>query len=256
MKFEIDIIALFVKKYFFLIIVLFREMRYTHLFFDLDHTLWDFERNSSESLTEIYHSSSLMEHGVTSMELFIQSFLRINTKLWDDFDRGTLHHTYIRENRFRMVFAELGLECPSNHVEIGECYLNILPTKKHLLEGAMDILTYTESKGYKMHIVTNGFNEIQAKKIASSGIGRFFENVITFENANAKKPDPGIFEFALKCADASVDECIMIGDNWVADIMGAQQYGLDTVYYNPAGLKFDQHPTYDIRRLEELMLIL
>jgi len=256
MKFAIDIIVFFVKKYVFLIIELFREMKYKHLFFDLDHTLWDFERNSSESLTEIYHNSSLIEHGVNSMELFIQSFLRINTKLWNDFDSGNLHHSYIRENRFRMVFAELGLECPPNHFEIGETYLNTLPTKKHLLDGALDVLGYAKSKGYQMHVVTNGFNEIQAKKIASSGISHFFENVITFENANSKKPDPGIFEFALKSADATVEECIMIGDNWVADIMGAQQYGLDTVYYNPAGLKFDQNPTYDIRRLEELMLIL
>jgi len=231
-------------------------MKYNHLFFDLDHTLWDFERNSSESLTEIYHNSSLVEHGVLSMDLFIQSFLRINTKLWNDFDSGKLHHGFIRENRFRMVFDELGVVCPPNHAEIGESYLNTLPTKKHLLEGAIDVLNYATSRGYKMHVVTNGFNEIQAKKIASSEISHFFENVITFENANSKKPDPGIFEYALKSAKASREECIMIGDNWVADIMGAKQYGLDTVYYNPAGLKFDEDPTYDIRHLEELKLIL
>lgn len=231
-------------------------MKYKHLFFDLDHTLWDFERNSSESLEEIYHNLALTEHGVTSISTFIQSFLRINTELWEAFDQGKLHHTYIRENRFRMVFADLGLECPPNHVEIGEVYLNALPTKKHLLEGALDVLNYARSAGYVMHIVTNGFNEIQAKKIASSEISHFFNNIITFENANAKKPDPGIFAFALETANASKEECIMIGDNWVADIMGAKQFGLDTVYYNPAGLIFDEKPTYDIKRLEELFLIL
>lgn len=231
-------------------------MKYKHLFFDLDHTLWDFERNSSESLTEIYHSSSLNDHGIGSMELFIQSFLRVNTRLWEDFDSGKFHHSYIRENRFKMVFEELGVECPPHHVEIGETYLNTLPTKKHLLEGALDALTYANSAGYKMHIVTNGFNEIQARKITSSGISHFFENVITFENANAKKPDPAIFAYALQMADASAKECIMIGDNWIADIMGAKQFGMDTIYYNPAGLKFDDKPTYDIRRLEELILIL
>jgi len=231
-------------------------MKYKHLFFDLDHTLWDFERNSSESLTEIYHNSSLTSHGVHSIELFIKSFLQINTKLWDDFDKGKLHHGYIRENRFKMVFAELGVACPPNHIEIGESYLNTLPTKKHLLEGALDALNYARSAGYNMHIVTNGFNEIQAKKISSSGIAHFFDNIITFENANSKKPDPGIFAYALEMANAVTEECIMIGDNWTADIMGAQQFGLDTIYYNPAGLKFDQKPTYDIQRLEELMLIL
>jgi putative hydrolase of the HAD superfamily len=107
-----------------------------------------------------------------------------------------------------------------------------------------------------MHIITNGFNEIQARKIASSEIGHFFENIITFETANAKKPDPKIFAYALETARAVPSESIMIGDNWIADIMGAKQFGIDTVYYNPAGLTFDESPTYDIRRLEELMLIL
>jgi YjjG family noncanonical pyrimidine nucleotidase len=231
-------------------------MKYKHLFFDLDHTLWDFERNSSESLEEIYTNMSLMSHGVTSMEEFISSFLRINTRLWNDFDQGKLQHSYIRENRFRMVFNELGLECPANHAEIGECYLNALPNKKHLLQGALETLGYAQQAGYHLHIVTNGFTEIQARKMASSGISHFFRNVITFENAKAKKPDPGIFEYALKAAEATTEECLMIGDNWVADIMGAQKLGIDTVYYNPAGLKFDQDPTYDIRRLQELTYIL
>ncbi|MEO6281772.1 MAG: YjjG family noncanonical pyrimidine nucleotidase [Dyadobacter sp.] len=231
-------------------------MKYKHLFFDLDHTLWDFERNSSESLTEVFHQMALSDHGVSSLDAFVQSFLKINTALWDAFDRGKLHHTYIRENRFKMVFEELGTECPPNHTEIGEFYLNSLPTKKHLLAGALNLLNHTSSAGYGMHIITNGFNEIQAKKIASSEIGHFFEHIITFENANAKKPDRRIFEFALETANATPQDSLMIGDNWIADVMGAKQAGMDTVYYNPAGLQFDESPTYDIRRLEELMLIL
>ncbi|WAC10710.1 YjjG family noncanonical pyrimidine nucleotidase [Dyadobacter pollutisoli] len=231
-------------------------MKYKHLFFDLDHTLWDFERNSSESLTEVFHQMALSEYGVSSLDAFVQSFLKINTALWDAFDSGKLHHTYIRENRFKMVFEELGAECPPNHTEIGELYLNSLPTKKHLLEGALNLLDYTSSAGYGMHIITNGFNEIQARKIASSQIGHFFENIITFETANAKKPDRRIFEFALETAKTTPEESLMIGDNWIADVMGAKQVGMDTVYYNPAGLKFDESPTYDIRRLEELMIIL
>jgi len=231
-------------------------MKYKHLFFDLDYTLWDFERNSSESLMDIFQNNLLKEHAILSLESFIQCFLRINTQLWEEFDKGKLHHSYIRENRFLMVFQELGVALPDNHLEIGELYLNTLPDKKHLLEGALDTLNYAKSAGYQMHIVTNGFTEIQARKLASSGISHFFENVITFENANARKPDPGIFAFALESARAAKDESIMIGDNWIADVLGAKQFGIDTVYYNPAGLKFDQDPTYDIRRLEELRAIL
>lgn len=231
-------------------------MKYKHLFFDLDHTLWDFERNSSESLDDIFHQLSLADHGVYSKQRFIESFIKINTQLWDDFDHGRIHHSYIRENRFLMVFDSLGVPCPENHLEIGELYLNTLPNKKHLLQGALETLNYLKQIGYQLHIVTNGFTEIQARKISSSGISHFFENVVTFENANAKKPDPDIFAYALQQAAASKDECIMIGDNWVADIMGASQFGLDTVYYNPSGLKFDQNPTYDIRMLAELKTIL
>ncbi len=190
------------------------------------------------------------------MEDFIQCFLKVNLSLWDMFDRGQIHHTYIRQNRFRLVFEDLGIQCPENHEEIGELYLNTLPDKKHLLEGALDLLNYAVATGYRMHIITNGFNEIQARKLAGSQIGHFFENVITFETASAKKPDPKIFEFALNAAQASPEECIMVGDNWIADIMGAKQIGIDTVYLNPAGLQFDEKPTYDIRRLEELLLIL
>jgi len=230
-------------------------MKYKHLFFDLDHTLWDFEKNSSESLEEIFYNSDLTSHGVSSLENFITSFLRINTELWDAFDRGKLHHSYIRENRFKMVFDELGVVCPENHVEIGEIYLQTLPSKKHLLEGALDLLDYVSAKGYQLHIITNGFNEIQARKIASSGISHYFQNIVTFENANAKKPDPKIFAYALQVSKASPDESIMIGDNWIADILGAKQFGIDTVYVNPAGLKFDEDPTFDIRRLEELKVI-
>ena len=231
-------------------------MKYKHLFFDLDHTLWDFERNSSESLEEIYHRFSLANYGVNSIGQFTKSFLRINTELWNAFDQGTLHHSYIRENRFRMVFAELGISCPDIHEEIGELYLSTLPDKKHLLAGALDVLNYTKSVGYRMHIVSNGFSDIQAKKIASSQISQFFENVITFESANSKKPDPGIFAYAVEVTNSTKEECIMIGDNWVADIMGAKQFGLDTIYYNPAGLIFEEKPTFDIRHLDELKSIL
>ena len=230
--------------------------KYKHLFFDLDHTLWDFDRNSAESLEEIFTNFSLELLGLANSKLFVKTFLKINTSLWDSFDRGQIHHTYIRENRFKMVFQELNITCPPHHLEIGESYLQYLPKKNHLLEGALELLQYVSERGYGINIITNGFNEIQAQKIASSGIGHFFRHVITFETANAKKPDPKIFEYAMELAGASNEDSIMIGDNWVADILGAKKAGMDTVYYNPAGLRFDETPTHDIRKLEELKLIL
>ena len=231
-------------------------MKYKHIFFDLDHTLWDFEKNSTESLDEIYYNWSLEKHGIASAVRFIDTFKRINSGLWAAFDLGHVPHAYIRENRFRLVFEELGIECPDNHLHLNEVYLQILPTKKYLLDGAMNVLEYLSNKGYVMHIITNGFTEVQSRKIAASGIGHFFVNVVTNEIANAKKPDPKIFEYALAAANASKESSIMIGDNWVADIEGARKAGIDAVYYNPANLQFEEKPDYNIQHLNELMHIL
>lgn len=231
-------------------------MSYKNIFFDLDHTLWDFERNSSESLSEVFQEAQLHQYGVHSEEDFVQSFLKINTKLWDQFDRGLIPHTYIRENRFKLVFHELGATLPPHENEIGEKYLQALPTKKHLLNGALDILDYLANKGYNLHIITNGFNDVQNKKIQNAGIAHYFSNVVTFETANAKKPDPIIYEYAIEMTKTPRSQCLMIGDNWVADILGAKQVGLDTVYYNPANLQFEDTPTFDIQHLTDLKRIL
>lgn len=229
---------------------------YKHLFFDLDHTLWDFERNSSESLTEIYHGFELINHGVSTLGDFVKTFLEINTQLWADFDQGRLAHGFIREHRFRLVFEALGLKNLAIGHDMGEEYLRLLPQKSHLLDGAVDLLDYCANQNYQLHIVTNGFDSIQASKMESSGIHHYFENVVTNEKAGAKKPEARIFEYALQAANAQPQESLMVGDNWEADIMGALRFGLDAAFYNPKKLAFETTPTYDVQHLEELKLIL
>ena len=231
-------------------------MAYQHLFFDLDHTLWDFERNSAESLAEIYENFGLSNHGVASATVFAQNFSKINLGLWNDFDHGRIAHGYIREHRFRLVFEAIGVEKPTFSEELGEEYLQILPKKAHLLDGAAELLAYLAAKNYPMHIVTNGFDFIQTRKMESSGIAHYFENVVTNEQAGAKKPDPQIFAHALELAKAKPNESIMIGDNWIADVQGALKFGIDAVFYNPKKLIFEQKPTFDIQHLKELKAIL
>lgn len=231
-------------------------MAYQHLFFDLDHTLWDFERNSAESLAEIYDNFQLESHGVASALDFATVFSTINLKLWNDFDRGRIAHGYIREHRFRLVFEAIGVQKPAFSEKLGEEYLEILPQKAHLLDGAAEILAYLAAKNYPMHIVTNGFDSIQARKMVSSGIAHYFENVVTNEQAGAKKPDPQIFAHALGLAKATPNESIMIGDNWIADVQGAIKFGIDAVFYNPKKFVFEEKPTYDIQHLAELKAIL
>lgn len=230
-------------------------MTYKHLFFDLDHTLWDFDRNSTESIAEIYDTFRLTDVGIASADEFSRHFFAINKQLWADYDKNLIGHQYIRENRFPLVFRALGVDESAVKHDLNAEYLRLLPRKPHLLESAREVLEHLKDR-YTMHIITNGFAEIQAVKMDSAEIAHYFTHVITSENANAKKPDPLVFEYALSAAGASVAESLMIGDNYEADILGAKGVGMDTVFYNTAGRLVDDPPTYDIRHWDELMAIL
>lgn len=230
-------------------------MQYRHLFFDLDHTLWDFDRNSAESIAELYDTYRLADVGVASAAEFSRHFVAINRQLWADYDRNVVTHEYIRQHRFPMVFGSLGVDERAVDADLNAEYLRLLPRKPHLLESARDVLDYLKDR-YVMHIITNGFAEIQAVKMDSAEIAHYFTHVITSENANAKKPEPAVFQYALAISGATVGESLMIGDNYEADIRGAQGVGMDTVFYNTAGAVVPNPPTYDIRHWRELMAIL
>ncbi|GAB3897482.1 YjjG family noncanonical pyrimidine nucleotidase [Spirosoma agri] len=228
---------------------------YKHLFFDLDHTLWDFDRNSAESLAELFETFRLADLGIPSAEEFSRHFIAINKQLWVDYDRNLIEHTYIRKHRFPMVFRALGVDESAVHADLNVEYLRLLPRKPHLLESAREVLDHLKGR-YTMHIITNGFADIQSIKMASADIAHYFTHVVTSENANAKKPNPLVFQYAMEISGTTAAESLMIGDNYEADILGAKGVGLDTVFYNPSGLLVDDQPTYDIRHWNELMAIL
>lgn len=228
---------------------------YKHLFFDLDHTLWDFDRNSSESIAEIYDAHQLANLGIDSSDAFAETFITINKQLWRDYDLDLIGHEYIRQHRFPLVFQALGIQDTQCCADLNSDYLRLLPQKAHLTDSAREILDYLHGR-YQLHIITNGFAEIQAVKMASAEIAHFFREVITTQSADAKKPDPRIFEYALTVSGASVSESLMLGDNYEADILGAKAVGLDTVFYNPKGQVVDNPATYAIRHWRDLMAIL
>lgn len=230
-------------------------MKYKHLFFDLDHTLWDFDRNSAESIAEIYETHRLRDRGVVSADVFSEAFIRINRKLWADYDRDLIAHEYIREQRFPLVLNALGVTDTAGCAELNTDYLRLLPQKAHLTESAREILDHLKGR-YRMHIITNGFAEIQAVKMASADIAHYFDHVVTTQSANAKKPDPRIFEYALQASGAAVRESLMLGDNYEADILGANAVGLDTVFYDPNKERVLSPATYTIRHWRELKTIL
>ncbi len=228
---------------------------YKHLFFDLDHTLWDFDRNSAECIAELFDTFRLSDVGIASPEEFSRHFIAINRKLWADYDRNLIEHTYIRQHRFPLVFRSLGVDESAVRADLNAEYLRLLPRKPHLLESAREILDHLHGR-YTMHIITNGFAEIQAVKMDSAEIAHYFTHVITSEKANAKKPDPLVFQYAMDISGTTASESLMIGDNYEADILGAKSVGMDTVFYNPQGAMVTDQPTFDIRHWNELIAIL
>ena len=232
-------------------------MKYKHLFFDLDHTLWDHNTNSKIGLDEVYEKFNLQDLGILSSTKFYLKFNEINHQLWDKYEAGGISQPELRHTRFRLIFTQLGIDNHSFCDEISDTYINISSKKHHLLPNAQETLEYLFPK-YPMHIITNGFDEIQSIKMDAGKISHFFQQVITSQNSGYKKPDSRIFEYALKKIKAVPQECLMIGDSFQSDIVGATRAGIDAVFFNPDQRNQDISikPKYEIQDLRELKGIL
>ncbi len=229
-----------------------RNPKYKHIFFDLDHTIWDFDKNAEETLHELFIIHKLKDIGLDSAELFIETYTRNNHKLWAQYHVGAITKDYLREARFRTTFLELGVE--PNVIPIGfeDEYVKLCPTKTNLFPDAHEVLTYLKSK-YVLHLISNGFKESTEIKIAGSRIGDYFDQVIISENVGVNKPDPAIFQHALDVAGARKEESLMIGDSIEADIRGALGFGMDAIFFNALGVEKPDDVPVEIYGLKELM---
>lgn len=231
-------------------------MKYKHLFFDLDHTLWDFERNSAECLADIYEYFKLESLNINNLEDFHKEFSIVNKHYWSLLESNQITHHELRQRRFRDTFINLGADIDEDFgLEVNEYFLGLLPQKAHLIEGAVEILEYLLPK-YELHIISNGWQDIQVNKMKSSEIHHYFGEIITNELAGTRKPDRRIFDYAVATTKANLAESLMIGDNYEADILGAISANMDTVFYNPDKLPTGQKPTFEILKLVELKEIL
>lgn len=232
-------------------------MAYKHLFFDLDHTLWDFERNSAECLADIYEIFDFKSLNISTLEAFQQEFSIVNKHHWSLLEQNLITHDELRRRRFQETLENLGVKDlkKSFGLEINEYFLELLPKKAHLIEGAVEVLDYLLPK-YELHIISNGWQDIQVNKMKSSEIHHYFGEIITNELAGTRKPDRRIFDYALETTKANLAESLMIGDNYEADILGAISANMDTVFYNPDNIPTGQKPTFDIKKLVELKEIL
>jgi len=225
---------------------------YKCILFDLDHTLWDYETNSREALSELYVQFELKERGILSESDLHKTFYTINNELWDLYDRGVIHRDVIRKDRFHKILTLLGVDDYEMSLRFSDEYLQHSPKKKNLIEGCKETLDYLRPK-YPLVIVTNGFDEIQSTKLASSGIHHYFQDVVTSARAGHKKPAKEIFEFALNENKVEAHETIMIGDNLLTDIAGAKNASIDTVFFNPNRIAHQSSVNFEIETLRALM---
>lgn len=204
--------------------------KYTHLFFDLDSTLWDFDNNSRDAMYNAFLHFQMHRH-CTSFLLFFETYCRINMLLWDEFRKGKLVKKDLVRQRFSLTFNELNI-AGYDPLALNDFYLREMPHQKRLMPGTEELLPYLKSKGYLLYIITNGFREVQHQKLKLAGIDKYFSKVFISEDIKATKPSPEIFEYAVKSANARKKNCLMIGDDWHADIEGAIGFGMDAVYIN------------------------
>jgi putative hydrolase of the HAD superfamily len=227
---------------------------YRHIFFDLDRTIWDFDRNSGETLKELYYKYQL-DRSIDDPEDFIRVYHEVNLELWSFYRRGEMTKDILRTKRFRMSLARFGISNDDLAEKIGEEYLDVSPTKTLLVPHAREILTYLQT-AYSLHVITNGFLTTQQIKLKNCRLEPFFQSLTTSEAVGHNKPRPEIFHQALSSVNARKKESLMIGDDLEVDVLGARKFGIDQVFLNRDRVIHDEPVTYEIDSLLALKDIL
>jgi putative hydrolase of the HAD superfamily len=227
-------------------------MKYKHLFFDLDHTLWDFEANAKATLQQLHIDLNLVDKGINDFDRFHRNYLEHNEKLWARYRNGYIKQEELRIKRMWLTLLDFQIADEELARQLSELFLQLLPTRTILFPDTKQVLQYLTDKGYQLHLITNGFELIQHSKLKSSGLNVFFKQVITSEGSNSLKPQKEIFDYALMKSGAAIEESIMIGDSIEVDIAGAIAAGMAQVHVNYNGAKQDLQPTYTITELKQL----
>lgn len=230
--------------------------QYQHLFFDLDHTLWDFETNARATLWDIFVQLDLTKTINADFEVFYTAYLHHNKILWERYHKGFISAEELKWRRMWRTLLDFKIGQEKLAKELSALFLKILPSKQTVFPYTFEILNYLTKKNYQLHLITNGFEKTQWEKLNNSGLHVYFTEVITSESSQSLKPKKEIFEYALKKAKATLSESIMLGDNPDADIQGAINVSMDSVFVNHLQDKINIKPTYTIHHLQELEFIL
>lgn len=234
-------------------------MQYTDLFIDFDDTLYDTRGNAIIALSELYEEMGF-ERYFDAPDIFYDSYWETNMQLWSQYAQGEIDRDYLIIERFRRPLSiGKGLNPTKEFcLEVSDRFLDLCSCKPGTLEGAHDLLRYLKAKGYRLHLASNGFHEVQYKKIKSAGMQDYFDNVILSEDAGANKPSKVFFDYALNKAGAKAETSLMIGDNYNTDILGAQGAGIPVMLFKRWDKDFvpPQPVDYAVDTLAEIMNIL
>ena len=232
-------------------------MKYKDLFIDFDDTLYDTYGNAVISLRETFEACRL-ERFFADPQVFYDAYWAANIDLWTRYSKGEITRPYLIVERFRRpLSAGQGLDVTEPFcLEMSDKFLEFCSSKPGVVEGAHELMDYLKHQGYRMHMCSNGFHEVQYKKLAACGLKDYFDTIILSEDAGANKPSMQYFDYALRQSGADIATTMMIGDNLQTDIMGANRAGLDTILFNRWGIEPSSVPTYTVETLRDIMKIL
>ncbi len=231
-------------------------MKYQNIFIDLDDTIWNFRTNSKIALEIIYDRYELSEY-YPLFDEYYRVYSEKNTELWSLYHHNRISKETLIVERFRYPLQRVGAYNDKLVLQLNADYLSVLSEQGELVPPARELLDYLKSRSYRLHIISNGFKEVQFKKMKSAGIENYFEKIILSDEVGVNKPHPDIFRYALNKTGSSKNTSLMIGDNYDADILGAMRSGLDQVYFNPLQKQIpDEFPTYEVQTLSEIQDIL
>lgn len=230
--------------------------KYNHVFFDFDNTLWDFRNNSKDSLMDIFNKFNLEKYFI-SFEDFYLKYEKNNLELWKEYRKGLISKEVLGIRRFSIILDEVKYPDSNQSAQkINSEYLTLTTTKIKTINHAYEVLNHLKNK-YKIHIITDGFFEVQVVKLRTSKLSPFISNVITAEEIGMLKPSKELFEHALKSVNAQKEESIMIGDSYESDILGAHNAGIDQIFLNHENITdLEVKPTFEVKNLKEIIGIL
>ena len=228
---------------------------YQHIFFDLDRTLWDFDAAAEVAFEMIYDKYELKAKGIPSAHELHEVYHPINAKMWELYREDKITKDFLCRERFIQPLAVYDIHDVALADDLGKDYEYFSPRIIRLIPGTMELLDYLKQK-YHLHLITNGFQEIQHTKLGGSGLEPYFDTLTVSEEVGVKKPNPEIFHFALRKANAIAEESIMIGDEMAVDIDGARAAGIDQIFFNATGSTYKGSATFEVKSLLEIMKIL